>query len=121
MQGKKKQCMPQKILKKGRAEQEEDQFVAGGHLFEMRIEGSGAQCEAEQQLDEVCKLTSGFVQKAQMQSDLIDESMMRIGRLDNELERADTRLQGLHRNADRYCGVKKIDNVHYQNGRFLKH
>jgi len=96
-----------KDIRKGRADQEEDQFVHGGHLFEMRIEGSGPQCEAEQQLDEICKLTNGFVEKANKQTELIDESLMRIGRIDNEMQRADQRLQGLHRGADRYCGVKK--------------
>jgi len=87
-------------------EQQQDQFVSGGHLFEARVEGSGPKCLAEEQIDDVAEMTASLLKKAEDQQRLLDESIMRARRIENEEAILIARMQAAHVKADRFCGKK---------------
>jgi len=104
--GKKESMATAKDITKHRVEQQEGQFVSGGQLFEMRVEGSGPKCLAEEQVDQICRQTAGLVDKALIQQQLLEQSRYRAGRIENEMEVINPRLEACHIKADRYCGKK---------------
>jgi len=105
-QGKKEAMKEAKDVKKGRAELTDDKFVSSGHVFEFRGEGSGPKCQAENDLDEIAKIASGLNNKAKIMSDLVDESQGRIGRVNDEIVRANVRTTNLNKQADKYTGKR---------------
>lgn len=92
-------------IKKGRAElpQGEREQMAGGFLWETRTDGVGQKCAAEAGLDQLEQYTAGFVDRALAASAAIRETQMRLDRVNEDMDKANSRIEVLNDRGKRYA------------------
>jgi len=84
----------------------EEKQVWSGHVFEMRGEGSGPKCQAEQDLDDIHQFAVGLHNKAESMTGLIQRNAELTDGIHKQVETANDRMARLNVRQDKYCGNK---------------
>lgn len=94
-----------KDIKKGRADlpNGEREQLAGGFLWTARTDGVGQKCAAEEGLDKLEEYTSQFVDRALAAQSAIRETQLRLDRVNEDMDRANSRIEVLNDRGKRYA------------------